>query len=133
VLRFWETKFARLNPLKRAGGRRYYRPEDVALLRYIRQCLYRDGYTIRGVQTLLAGTEAPPARPAADAGLFPAGLLPAHPPAEAPPSPMPARAPARAPAGAPDRLEPRKAALEDISRELREARALMERLTRKQG
>src|ERR1700742_4367659 len=53
VLRFWESKFPQLKPLKRGGGRRYYRPEDIALLRRIRQCLYQDGYTIRGVQKLL--------------------------------------------------------------------------------
>ena len=53
VLRFWESRFAQIKPLKRAGGRRYYRPQDVDLLRRIRQCLYRDGYTIRGVQKLL--------------------------------------------------------------------------------
>ena len=53
VLRFWEAKFPQLRPLKRGGGRRYYRPEDIALLRRIRQCLYQDGYTIRGVQQLL--------------------------------------------------------------------------------
>jgi DNA-binding transcriptional MerR regulator len=53
VLRFWETKFTQVKPLKRGGGRRYYRPEDVVLLRRIRQCLYQDGYTIKGVQRLL--------------------------------------------------------------------------------
>ncbi len=53
VLRFWETKFSQIRPLKRGGGRRYYRPEDVELLRRIRQLLYRDGYTIKGVQRLL--------------------------------------------------------------------------------
>ena len=53
VLRFWESKFAQIRPLKRGGGRRYYRPEDVLLLRRIRQCLYEDGYTIKGVQRLL--------------------------------------------------------------------------------
>jgi|SRR5579863_10110649 len=53
VLRFWESKFSQIRPLKRGGGRRYYRPEDVVLLRRIRQCLYDDGYTIRGVQRLL--------------------------------------------------------------------------------
>lgn len=53
VLRFWETRFAQIRPLKRAGGRRYYRPEDVELLRRIRELLYRDGYTIKGVQKLL--------------------------------------------------------------------------------
>ena len=53
VLRFWEAKFAQLKPMKRGGGRRYYRPEDVALLRGIRFLLYDDGYTIRGVQKIL--------------------------------------------------------------------------------
>ena len=53
VLRFWEAKFSQLKPMKRGGGRRYYRPEDVALLRGIRLLLYSDGYTIRGVQKIL--------------------------------------------------------------------------------
>ncbi|MCH8237041.1 MAG: MerR family transcriptional regulator [Proteobacteria bacterium] len=53
VLRFWETKFKVIKPMKRGGGRRYYRPEDVALLRNIRDLLYTDGYTIKGVQKLL--------------------------------------------------------------------------------
>ncbi len=53
VLRFWETKFTQVKPLKRAGGRRYYRPEDVSLLRCIRDLLYADGFTIRGVQKRL--------------------------------------------------------------------------------
>ena len=53
VLRFWETKFPQVRPLKRGGGRRYYRPEDVALLRHIRHLLHAEGYTVRGVQKLL--------------------------------------------------------------------------------
>lgn len=53
VLRFWETKFAAIKPLKRGGGRRYYRPEDINLLRGIRDLLYGRGYTIRGVQKIL--------------------------------------------------------------------------------
>ena len=53
VLRFWETKFNQVRPMKRGGGRRYYRPEDVELLRTIRSLLYDDGYTIKGVQKLL--------------------------------------------------------------------------------
>lgn len=53
VLRFWETKFPQIKPLKRGGGRRYYRPDDVLLLRGIRQLLYGEGYTIRGVQRIL--------------------------------------------------------------------------------
>lgn len=53
VLRFWEGKFAQIRPLKRGGGRRYYRPDDVDLLRGIQSLLYGDGYTIKGVQKLL--------------------------------------------------------------------------------
>jgi DNA-binding transcriptional MerR regulator len=53
VLRFWETRFFQLRPLKRAGGRRYYRPEDVAFLHRVRRLLYEEGYTIKGVQKLL--------------------------------------------------------------------------------
>ncbi len=75
VLRFWETKFHQIRPLKRGGGRRYYRPEDIDLLRNIKHLLYTEGYTIKGVQRLLrqggvaalqhaidgAAAEAPPA------------------------------------------------------------------------
>ena len=53
VLRFWETKFSQVRPLKRGGGRRYYRPEDIALLQRIHHLLYTEGYTIKGVQRLL--------------------------------------------------------------------------------
>jgi DNA-binding transcriptional MerR regulator len=53
VLRFWESRFAQVKPMKRGGGRRYYRPEDVDLLRGIRLLLYAEGFTIRGVQRLL--------------------------------------------------------------------------------
>ena len=53
VLRFWETRFPQIKPLKRAGGRRFYRPEDIALLRAIKALLYGQGYTIKGVQRLL--------------------------------------------------------------------------------
>jgi DNA-binding transcriptional MerR regulator len=73
VLRFWESRFSQIRPMKRGGGRRYYRPDDVDLLRGIRHLLYGEGYTIRGVQRILrehgaafvqnvwrAGAEAPP-------------------------------------------------------------------------
>lgn len=53
VLRFWETRFSQIKPLKRGGGRRYYRPDDVELLRGIRHLLYNEGYTIKGVQRIL--------------------------------------------------------------------------------
>lgn len=68
VLRFWETKFNQVRPMKRGGGRRYYRPEDVELLRTIRSLLYDDGYTIKGVQKLLreGGVKPEEAAPQAD-------------------------------------------------------------------
>jgi DNA-binding transcriptional MerR regulator len=69
VLRFWETKFSQVKPLKRGGGRRYYRPDDIALLRRISDLLYIQGYTIKGVQRLLRegggrlSDDIPPALP----------------------------------------------------------------------
>jgi len=56
VLRFWETKFSQIRPLKRGGGRRYYRPEDVSILKVIHHLLHTNGYTIKGVQKLLRET-----------------------------------------------------------------------------
>ncbi len=77
VLRFWETRFNQVRPIKGPGGRRYYRPDDVVLLRRIRDLLYAQGYTIRGVQKLLRGgvpaeaqpvpADAPAPRPASAA------------------------------------------------------------------
>jgi DNA-binding transcriptional MerR regulator len=69
VLRYWETRFPQLRPLQRAGNRRYYRPEDVALARRIDGLLNREGYTVKGVQQLLAreggaSVEAPAPAPA---------------------------------------------------------------------
>ncbi len=73
ILRYWETRFPKLQPLTRAGGRRYYRPEDIALVRRIDALLNQQGYTIRGVQQLLAaerdGQPGPPVNvPAAGDG-----------------------------------------------------------------
>ncbi len=81
VLRFWESRFAQIRPMKRGGGRRYYRPDDVDLLRGVRHLLYGAGYTIRGVQRILreegiafvqnvwrAGSEAPPPETDEDGG-----------------------------------------------------------------
>ena len=66
ILRYWETRFPQLRPLQRAGNRRYYRPDDVALARRIHHLLNSEGYTIRGVQRVLSqkggGGEAPPQR-----------------------------------------------------------------------
>lgn len=99
VLRFWETKFPQVRPLKRGGGRRYYRPEDVLLLRRVADLLYTQGYTIKGVQRLLREgggalqENIPPAsaeeRAAAEAERVSA--LAAEPPRRpAPPGPPPA-------------------------------------------
>jgi DNA-binding transcriptional MerR regulator len=87
VLRFWETRFSQIRPMKRGGGRRYYRPEDMALLRTIRSLLYGEGYTIRGVQRLLKeqgvravmALTATPGEPASHKGVLQsAGALEGH-------------------------------------------------------
>jgi DNA-binding transcriptional MerR regulator len=91
VLRFWETKFSQIRPLKRGGGRRYYRPEDVELLRRIRQLLYRDGYTIKGVQRLLRDRAAEPAGETEPAPATPPPPPPAPIRVQTPPKVMPPR------------------------------------------
>ena len=69
VLRFWETKFSNLRPLKRSGNRRYYRPDDIAVLIKIRDLLYKDGFTIKGAQRVFKSKEAlAPTGIVADAG-----------------------------------------------------------------
>ena len=120
VLRFWESKFPEIKPLKRGGGRRYYRPEDVDLLRQIRQFLYHEGYTIRGVQKLLReggprGNDAPARAVEEDASatLFP--LDPVADPRSATGAPVPSR-------------QALQTALEDVRRELLEIRALLDKL-----
>ncbi|MEZ5864915.1 MAG: MerR family transcriptional regulator [Geminicoccaceae bacterium] len=89
VLRFWESKFPQVRPLKRGGGRRYYRPEDIDLLREIRTLLYDEGYTIKGAQKLLRQRRArPPA--VARTTEKPSPPAPAPPPAATDPEPDPA-------------------------------------------
>ncbi len=85
VLRFWEAKFSQLRPLKRGGGRRYYRPEDVALLLRIRRLLQDEGYTIKGVQKVL--------REKTDEGLVPAPKPVAVKPSVTQAAPIPRPAP----------------------------------------
>lgn len=92
VLRFWESKFIQVRPMKRGGGRRYYRPEDIDLLRSIRELLYTDGYTIKGVQKLLreGGVRAltePRAAGGAPRAIEPAPAARAEPVVEAGPAP----------------------------------------------
>ena len=126
VLRFWESKFPQLKPLKRGGGRRYYRPEDIALLSRIRQCLYQEGYTIRGVQKLLSEGTLEAAAEVAPS-LFPID------PAPVPPRPARRTAPRPAPLadGAAASLpDSRKALLEEARRELFAVRELLDELRR---
>ena len=81
ILRYWETRFPQLRPLQRAGNRRYYRPDDVALARRIHRLLNEEGYTIRGVQQLLkagGGDEADSAAPAAATPAARPGAFPAE-------------------------------------------------------
>jgi len=117
VLRFWESKFPEVKPLKRGGGRRYYRPEDIDLLRRIRQHLYQEGYTIRGVKKLLSQ----------------GGLRGGETPKEAKPRPklLPIEPAALPSEGAADagltRLQLQQA-LEDVRAELLEIRALLDKL-----
>ncbi len=84
VLRFWETKFPLVKPLKRGGGRRYYRPDDIALLRRISDLLYIQGYTIKGVQRLLreGGGQLAEDIPPASAAERAAAAAERHPPAD---------------------------------------------------
>lgn len=86
VLRFWETKFPQVRPLKRGGGRRYYRPEDVALLRRVADLLYTQGYTIKGVQRLLRDS-------APNQASEPARQAAAELPLDQPPVPVPVLVP----------------------------------------
>ncbi len=122
VLRFWETKFAQVRPLKRGGGRRYYRPEDVELLRRIRQLLYADGYTIKGVQKLLRDGGKPPAVRAVDPSQTdePPATVPAL--ARAPDPDLPRAAAGAAPA---PRDGAKRAELEALLAELEALRAVV--------
>lgn len=85
VLRFWETRFSVIRPLKRSGGRRYYRPEDVALLRRIRDLLRDKGYTIKGVQKLLRQGGGPRPAKTSDEEMI---AVSDDPPAETPETPI---------------------------------------------
>ena len=135
VLRFWETRFPQIKPLKRGGGRRYYRPEDIELLAAIKRLLYGEGYTIKGVQKLLKeqGVQAL-TRPAAvasprQAPSSPGGPPPAPAPRAEPPMRRP-EIPAAIPATstAPQRSAPSivdLGALRSAVAELREAERIL--------
>lgn len=119
VLRFWELKFPQVRPMKRGGGRRYYRPDDARLLRGIRALLYRDGYTIKGVQKILReqGIEAVKL-----IGEEAFGGLEVSPPPE--PAGLSVSRPARSTAG---RSLTSRQAIEQAITELEECRALLKR------
>ncbi len=133
VLRFWETKFPQVKPLKRGGGRRYYRPEDIALLRRISGLLYVQGYTIKGVQRLLRegggklADDIPPPSPEDAEPEVPAPVaqteLPI--PGLTPPSPRAAPRPARA-GDAPSEAERLRLVLLETLRSLEDLRALLD-------
>jgi len=80
VLRFWESKFGQIKPMKRGGGRRYYRPEDVELLRGIRRLLHEEGYTIKGVQKVIRQSGVEFVKQVSRTGVAPAAAAPASPP-----------------------------------------------------
>ncbi len=133
VLRFWESRFKQIKPMKRGGGRRYYRPEDVALLRGIRRLLYGEGYTIRGVQRILKEkgvgfvVAVGEGRPIAPPEAQPATAEPNADGEQAPPSPAPAaRAAPAAQAGLPredaERLKTALAELVELKRLLDSAK-----------
>lgn len=112
VLRFWETRFPQIKPRKGAGGRRYYRPADIDLLRRIRKLLYDDGFTIRGAQMALREMRKPVSVPALATPLS----SPAAPPSPASPTPS-ASTPAEA---APEDVK--TATLQGVLEELRALR-----------
>ena len=121
VLRFWETRFPQIRPLKRAGGRRYYRPDDIERLRVIKRLLYDEGYTIKGVQKLFKeqGVQALSA-----IALSPVG--PSVGPAIAPePSASWAPEDRRAPEGRPGLAEDELAALREALDEISEAQRIL--------
>src|SRR5262245_21534316 len=89
VLRFWEAKFSQIKPLKRAGGRRYYRPEDIELLKGIRALIYNEGFTIKGVQKVLREQGAKQGAEIARSGVKAANARRDLPPEEVAPMPEP--------------------------------------------
>ena len=126
VLRFWETRFPQIKPLKRGGGRRYYRPDDVELLRAIKDLLYGEGYTIKGVQKLLREQGAAAvAKSASRAGGEARAPVRAAPPAEATPAEGPGPEAADDPAAPPRPAPAPLAALRAIQADLREAERIL--------
>lgn len=128
VLRFWEGRFPQIKPLKRGGGRRYYRPEDVQLLRRIRDLLYREGYAIRGVQKLLQEIARGGAMAPAEAAPIPPKAQPV--PRVTPPAELQPPAPAQEVSG---RNAPNLEALERLTGELEGLKTLLVLARQKNG
>lgn len=120
VLRFWELKFPQVRPMKRGGGRRYYRREDARLLRGIRALLYRDGYTIKGVQKILREQGIEAVKLIGEDGQEVAAQT-----ANAAQAATPAVAPARGGRGKAKAANGVREALEGAIRELENCRALL--------
>lgn len=131
VLRFWETKFPQVKPLKRGGGRRYYRPDDIALLRRISDLLYIQGYTIKGVQRLLRegggklSDDIPPAAPEEQEAAAAERARPIPSEAESPPLPGLIADPVRPPPRPDAEVARLRAVLAETLRELETIRALL--------
>ena len=133
VLRFWETRFPQIKPLKRGGGRRYYRPEDIELLGAIKRLLYGEGYTIKGVQKLLKEQGVPGLIRSTATALGPVAKPPRAPTAPRERSEPPLRAetvaapPAPAPTPRPALGSGELAALRALLEDLREAERILAR------
>ena len=125
VLRFWETRFPQIKPMKRGGGRRYYRPDDVELLRAIKRLLYGQGYTIKGVQKLLRdqGVQSVVRSPAVVLAPPPEAPMPRAPRVEPPMGEAVVARPAPKPASALAKTD--AAMLRALLAELREAERLL--------
>lgn len=121
VLRFWESKFQQIRPLKRGGGRRYYRPEDIQLIGNIKDLLYNQGFTIRGVQKLLKeNSRFPSARSMVPDPQLPASMAASLPAQAAQPQPQ------HKPQSQPQGLSPEKRAeLQSVLGELKALRELL--------
>ena len=130
VLRFWESKFPQVRPLKRGGGRRYYRPEDVVLLRRVAQLLYQEGYTIKGVQRLLREGQIRPDRHAPAELALPLGLEELDPEPESPPAERASARPVRLAAAEPVKDPAARAVLRALLEELEDLRDLLPRRSR---
>ena len=127
VLRFWETRFATIKPLKRGGGRRYYRPEDVLLLKGIRHLLYDRGFTIKGVQRILKDQGSRYVIGIGEGNTVEPLAMASTAPTERAPPPKASLPTADAASGAPTLTDRDREQLAEVLRELLECKRLLER------